>query len=101
MTKAPVKVVAKALACVSAKVVVLQSIRPLKNFSSVALQHGHAGALAITGTAFGVTCVPRPEQLVRSTPLLPCGMPKDAGRGLACAREAGLDFSEVGTFRLR
>ena len=28
--------------------------------------------------AFGVTCVPRPEQLVRSTPLLPYGMPEDA-----------------------
>jgi hypothetical protein len=29
----------------------------------------------------GAIVCPRPEQLVRSTPLLPCGMPKDAKRG--------------------
>lgn len=38
-----------------------------------------------------MTCVPRPEQLVRSTPLLPCGMPKDAGkeRGHVGGRRGG------------
>lgn len=71
MTKAAVRVVAKALACALAKVVVVQSKRPFKNKSSVALQHGHAGALAMTRTAFGVTSVPRPQTKVRSTPYLP------------------------------
>lgn len=42
--------------------------------------------------AFGVTCVPRPEQLVRSTPLQPCGMPKDARkeRGHVYRRSGGV-----------
>ncbi len=44
--------------------------------------------------AFGVACVPRPEQLVRSTPLLPCAMPKDGKGALACALAVWLDLSE-------
>lgn len=79
------KVVAKALALCAGKGGGAAKHKSLKNYSSVALQYGHARALARTGTAFGVACVTRPEQRVRSTPLLPCAMPKDGKRGRVCA----------------
>ena len=75
------------------KVAVVQSKRPFKIFSSVALQHCHACFFQLTSAQLLAWLVfPRPEQLVRSTPLLPYAMPKDGKRGKACAQEAGRDY---------
>ena len=66
--------------CVSAKMVVSKSKSPPFYFSTDLLLLTAIARIFFNcwSEAFGVTCVPRPEQLVRSTPLLPCGMPKDA-----------------------
>jgi hypothetical protein len=62
------------------------------------LRHGHTIAIYFTccNEVPGAIVCPRPEQLVRSTPLLPWGMPKDAKSGLACVSEAGRDYSFLG-----
>jgi hypothetical protein len=54
-------------------VAVLQSKRPQKIFSSVALQHGHTIIIYFTcwNEVPGAIVCPRPEQLVRSTPFQP------------------------------
>ena len=71
-----------------------------------ALAHGHARLFKcwrvkarkhgeVKSVAFGVACVARPEQLVRSTPLLPYAMPKDGKRGSACALAVRSDVPKL------
>jgi len=61
MTKAAVKVVAKAVGLWVGKDGCAAKHKTFKHFSSVALQHCHARALAMTGTAFGVAFVQTPQ----------------------------------------
>jgi hypothetical protein len=51
--------------------------KTFKNFSHFVLRHGHAAPL-LPAKVFGASFRPRPQKKVRSTPLLPNGMPKDA-----------------------
>ena len=70
MTISGTEAVKKILGCVSAKMAVSKSKSPLFNFQLVCFcLLPCAYFFNCCSEAFGVTCVPRPEQLVRSTPL--------------------------------
>lgn len=76
--------------CVSAKMAVSKSKSPLFNFQLVCFcLLPCAYFFNCCSEAFGVACVPRPEQLVRSTPLLPLwhaeGCQGRAGSCVGCA----------------